>query len=119
MVAATKRSHGWIAAFTLLALWALVFVGVFSIGPVFLPVALFVTLAWLVYVALRYGVRGVLAGLAIVLLYLAYLNIGGPEPACAVHRCHHEWNPGMLTAVGLALGTCSAVTTLVHRRRRT
>lgn len=118
------------------ALWAVAGAGVAlglltapTIGIFVLPAALVLgsLLAWR-------GQRwlagpGVVAGLGLPLLYVGYLNRGGPGTVCAgpsapapveggAGSCMQEWSPWPWIAAGLLLAVAGVVLALAAARRR-
>jgi hypothetical protein len=109
-------------------LWAVVgagaaasLLGALTIGVFLLPVTAVLAglLAWR-------GNRqaagpGILAGLGLIPLYIAYLNRGGPGMVCtgtaAAGSCTQEWSPWPWLAAGLALAGAGAIGSVVASRK--
>ncbi len=91
--------------------WAMVIVGAFSIGIVFIPVAAIATVFLVRKPASRRGIPGLFGGLALPLFYVAYLNRSGPGMVCATTQspsgfsesCGSEGNPCIWLLTGLVL----------------
>ena len=106
------RHIGWFVAWCLVgAAYALAAAGALTIGIFVLPVAIAATVA-LAFVRRSWiGLPGLIAGPALLLGYLAYLNQGGPGEVCvsdAVSQtCTQEYSPWPFVVVGalLAIGS--------------
>src|SRR5437899_173201 len=90
------RGIGWFIAWCLVgAAYALAVAGAFTIGIFVLPVAIVATVALASTRRSRIGLPGLIAGPAVLLGYLVYLNRGGPGDVCvsdAVGRsCTQEY----------------------------
>jgi hypothetical protein len=111
---ATTSSRPW----TYFGLWmlvggayAMVIAGAFTIGIFFIPIAIIATVFLARGQTSRRGVPGLISGLALPVLYVAYRNRGGPGYICttsqgnggAVTSCGSQYNPWLLLAAGLAL----------------
>jgi hypothetical protein len=98
----------WFAAWAAVGiLYAVAVLGVLSIGLLVMPVAVAATVllgrrsdGWV-------GTPGVLSGLAVPLLAVAYLNREGPGEVChstaQTQSCSELWNPWPFVAVAVAL----------------
>ena len=96
---------GWVAVG---AAWSLAGVAVLSVGLLVVPAAVVGTV-----VLARKGPPGssrfgVVTGLGLVPLYVAYLNRAGPGTVCSAiahggHSCLQAWNPWPWVAAGTAL----------------
>ncbi len=101
---------------------ALALLTVLTIGP-FVAVG---TAIWTVALVRRPAARGpaaygALAGPAVVLLYVAWLNRGGPGEVCAADRggvrCQDEWSPWPWLAAGVLFAIASVVLYRLSSRR--
>lgn len=104
--------------------WAMVIVGAFSIGLFFIPVATVATVFLVRKPSSRQGIPGLLAGLALPLFYVAYLNRSGPGIVCTTTQsasgfgqsCGSEENPWYWLLAGLVpLGVGVAIFTISMR----
>ncbi len=104
-----RSSAGWFLAwFGVGALDALAMVGALTIGIFVLPVGIAAT----VFLATRRdasdGIGGLISGLGLPVLYIAYLNRDGPGTICRTYpgggsSCVEEWSPWPWFAIGMAL----------------
>lgn len=92
------------------ALWLLVgalgglgVLSLLTIGPILLLAAGAVTVLCTVLRLLNRSVTALPAGLAVPVLYLAWLNRGGPGDVCDPNGCTGEWSPWPFVAVGVIL----------------
>ena len=96
-------------------------VAILSVGPFILAgtALLAAALAW--RADRRLAAPGLLAGLALVPLYVGYLNRGGPGEVCTAtassQTCTQEMAPWPWLAIGLALAAAGAWLALRSRRR--
>jgi hypothetical protein len=108
--------------------WALVGGGYALALATLLSIGVFVlalTLAATVLLASRrgsvVGLPGALSGPALPLLWIAYLNRGGPGTVCSgtaeSSSCTDEWNPWLFLGPGVLLLIAGVVLFLVVRRR--
>lgn len=112
----------WFTAWLLVgAGYALSFIGIASIGLFVLPLPV---LATLLLVRRRQAIRGLpglISGLAVPVLYVAYLNRAGPGTICTTvtggQECNDEWSPWPWLAVGVIL-LGLGVAAFVDRQRR-
>lgn len=121
-VPAARRPGLWFAAWALVgATYAVVILGVLTIGLFVLPVSLAATLL----LARRRGAPssgwGALSGLGLPLLYVAWLNRDGPGEVCRAiggqgQSCTQELSPWPWVAAGTALVVAGIVAYLVCRR---
>jgi hypothetical protein len=123
-----RRSWGWFGAWSLVgAAYAVGFVEILSIGIFVLPVAIIGTVLLVRLPASWRGVPGLVAGLGIPLLYVAYLNRGYGRPTCltsgsatpqhgVVYQCTQTLDPWPWLAAGLVL-VVAGVVVLVARSR--
>jgi hypothetical protein len=96
-------------------------VGIASIGLFVLPLPVLATVLLVRRQPATSGLPGLISGLGVPLLYVAYLNRAGPGTICTPvtggQECTDEWNPWPWLAFGvilLALG----VAVFVGRQRR-
>ena len=93
------------------AAYAMVIAGAFTIGILFIPVAIVATIFLARGRTSRRGVPGLICGLALPVIFVAYLNRGGPGYVCttspgtggSVTSCGSQYNPWLLLAIGMAL----------------
>jgi hypothetical protein len=91
--------------------YAMVIAGAFTIGIFFIPIAIIATIFLVRGPSSRQGTPGLIAGLALPVLYVAYLNRSGPGYVCttspgtdgSVTSCGSQYNPWLLLAAGMAL----------------
>ncbi len=120
--AAGQRDWVWFAAWLAVgAGYTLSLLGAASIGLFLLPLTVLATipLAW--KERARSGLPGLIAGLGIPLLYVAYLNRSGPGMICAAlpgdgQGCTDEWSPWPWLAAGLILFALGAAVFIARRR---
>jgi len=128
-VALTKRqSWGWFGAWLPAgAAYAVGLVGIMSIGIFVLPVAIIGTVLLARHPASVRGVPGLVPGLGLPLLYVAYLNRGYGGPACqtsgsatplqkVAYQCTQALNPWPWLAAGLLLIAAGLVVFVVRSR---
>ncbi len=101
-----KSDWGWFAAWVVVG--AMVAFGLLSfVGLFVLPVAVLATLALTRNPASLSWVRGLVAGLGLPLLYIAYINRNGPGDVCrstqTSNTCTSETSPWPWLAIGLVL----------------
>ncbi|MFZ2058677.1 MAG: hypothetical protein WAV54_14830 [Acidimicrobiales bacterium] len=122
-LAVQHRAWGWFAAWTLVgATWSLALIGIASIGLLVLPAAVGAT----VVVALRApssnGLAGLVTGLGLPALWVAYLNRSGPGNVCTsghgVESCIQALDPWPWLGVTVVLVTAGIAIFLVHGPRR-
>jgi hypothetical protein len=111
----------WFTAWLLVgAGFALSLIGIASIGLFVLPLPVLAT-ALLVRQYATSGLPGLISGLAVPLLYVAYLNRAGPGTICTTvtggHECNDEWSPWPWLAVGVILFVLG-VAVFIDRQRR-
>ena len=93
------------------AAYAMVFLGAFSIGLFFIPVAIIATVLLVRRPSLSRGLPGLFGGIGLPLLYVAYLNRGGPGMVCTPTQspygvgqsCTQESSPWLWLMPGLFL----------------
>ncbi|WP_371671943.1 hypothetical protein OG985_32600 [Streptomyces sp. NBC_00289] len=122
--ACESSSRPWFLAW--LAIGAAAGLGVLTI-PTIGPYVLLISVAAALGVATRRrsaaGLPGLLSGVGLPLLYVAYLNRHGPGTVCTTtatgQSCVDEWSPWLWLAAGGALLLAGAVwSTATDRRRR-
>ena len=122
-LAVQHRSWGWFAAWTLVgATWSLTLIGIASIGLFVLPAAVGAT----VVVALRApsssGLPGLVTGLGLPPLWVAYLNRSGPGNVCTsshgVETCVQALDPWPWLGATIVLVTAGIAIFLAHGPRR-
>ena len=119
----TSPQLGWgrFAAWLLLGVgYSFAVLGAMTIGVLILPVVIVGTL--LVRPRAKGGTPGLLSGLGLPPLYVAFLNRDGPGTVCASlpgggQRCADEWSPWPWLVVGIAL-VVSGVLVFRSRRKR-
>ena len=110
------------------AAWAAVGAGALTGVLTVLTIGIFVLVATAGLAALlarradvRLAVPGILAGAGLLLLYVGYLNRGGPGMVCtttgAAQSCTQEMNPWPWMAVGVCVAAAGAGLYLLLRRR--
>ncbi|WP_037569332.1 hypothetical protein [Phaeacidiphilus oryzae] len=117
------RLRGWpqFAAWVVVgAAWVTGLLGVLSIGLLVLPLAALGT-ALLLWRRATAGAPGALSGAGLALLYVAYLNRGGPGTVCTATAggtdCLDEWSPWPWLAAGVAVAVAGAVLFVTLRAR--
>lgn len=109
------------------AAYAMVFLGAFAIGLFFIPVVIIATVLLVRRPSLSRGLPGLFGGLGLPLLYVAYLNRGGPGMVCTPTRspygvgqsCTQESNPWLWLMPGLLLIIVGVVVFMVTARSST
>jgi len=123
-----RRSWGWFGAWWLVgAAYAVGFVEILSIGVFVFPVAIIGTVLLARLPASLRGVPGLIAGLGLPLLYVAYLNRGHGGPACSTtgtvaphtlaYQCTQALDPWPWLIAGLLLVAAGVVVFVVRSRR--
>ena len=118
---ALREWAGFVAWLVIGAAYAVSFLAIFTVGPFIVPVALVMTvLLWRKRRADR-ELLGLVSGLALPLLYVAYLNRDGPGTVCTTGRdgsqsCIDEWSPWPWLAVGVLLLLAGAAAFVAARR---
>jgi hypothetical protein len=101
--------------------YGLSLIGIASIGLFVLPVPVLATVLLVRRQHATSGLPGLISGLAIPLLYVAYLNRAGPGTICTTvtggQQCNDEWSPGPWLAVGVILFVLG-VGVFIGRQRR-
>jgi hypothetical protein len=114
------RLLGWTLVGAALAIGIL---GALSIGIFLLPVAIAVGVLLLVRPEPGRGATGLLCGIGLPLLLVAYLNRDGPGTVCTAtsgggQSCTDEWAPWPWLAIGLLLITAGLATFALSEARR-
>lgn len=114
-----KRRWSWFAAWAIVgAGWGLGLLGIATIGVFVLPVALVATVVLATRPGAATGLPGVVSGLGLPVLYVAYLNRGGPGTVCTStptsQTCSETSNPWLWLGTALVL---VAIGVLVWIRR--
>lgn len=112
----------WFTAWLLVgAGYAVSLVGVASIGLFVLPLPVLGTVLLARRQHASSGLPGLISGLAVPLLYVAYLNRAGPGTICTTvtggQECNDQWSPWPWLAVGVIL-LVLGVATFIGRQRR-
>jgi hypothetical protein len=112
----------WFTAWLLVgAGYALSLVGIASIGLFILPLPVLATVLLIRRQPTTSGLPGLISGLGVPLLYVAYLNRAGPGTICTTvtggQECNDEWSPWPWLAVGVIL-LILGVAAFVGRQRR-
>jgi hypothetical protein len=109
-VADRRGMPGWAAFglwFTVGAVVSLGILAALSIGFVMLPVGLIGAAALAMRSSTRRGVLGVVSGLGVPLMYVAFLNRDGPGTSCHAANggvdCAERWSPWPWLGLGSAL----------------
>jgi hypothetical protein len=99
-----RRFLGWVLVG---GSWAFVVASAMTIGIFLLPLAVLLTVVVARWDRSRDGLPGLIAGLGLPLLYIAYLNREGPGTVCHSSAtsisCTDEWSPWPFLAFGVAL----------------
>lgn len=104
----SRRPWVWFTAWLLVGVgYAVSFIGIASIGLLVLPFPVLATLLLVRRWHATSGLPGLISGLALPVLYVAYLNRGGPGNICTAvtggQSCIQEWSPWPWVAVGVFL----------------
>ncbi|WNM29031.1 hypothetical protein RKE30_00720 [Streptomyces sp. Li-HN-5-11] len=103
------------------ALGSLGLLSILTIGAYLLPVAVVAAGLLATRRGSRAGLAGVLSGLGVPLLYVAFLNRGGPGSVCTTtatgQSCADEYNPWLWLAAGVALLLAGVVLGVVRQHR--
>ena len=125
LMARTARSGwGWFVAwFALGVMWVLTALGAFTIGIFVLPIAVGGTILLATRRHAGDGIAGVISGLGVPLLYVAFLNRHGPGTICTTSHnggqsCVDELNAWPWFAFGLVLVALGAVVFVASGSRR-
>ncbi|MER5603847.1 hypothetical protein [Streptomyces sp. NPDC002265] len=109
---------GW---FVVGALGSLGLLTVLTVGPYLLPVAIAAAVLLAVRRGSSAGLPGLVSGLGVPLLYVAFLNRDGPGNVCTAtasgESCVDEFDPWPWLAAGTVLFLAGIVLALLLRRR--
>lgn len=104
--AARARLPSFVAWVAVGAGYAFGVLAILSIGVFVLSVAVVATIVLVSRPLGRAGVAGLVSGLGLPLLYVAFLNRAGPGTVCTAtatsRTCSDEWNPWTWLVVGIA-----------------
>jgi hypothetical protein len=119
---ASQRSWPWFFAwFVLGAGYALSVLGALTIGVFILPFVVAGTIVVVRRSGSREGAAGLISGLALPLLYVAYLNRDGPGTVCTSsaggQSCTEEMNPWPWLALAAVLVIIGLLAFQISRRR--
>jgi hypothetical protein len=112
----------WFTAWLLVgAGYAVSLVGIASIGLFVVPLPVLATVLLVRRQHATSGLPGLISGLGVPLLYVAYLNRAGPGTICTTvtggQECNDEWSPWPWLTVGVIL-LVLGVAAFVGRQRR-
>ena len=112
----------WFTAWLLVgAGFAVGLIGIASIGLFVLPLVVLATVLLVRRQHAPSGLPGLISGLAIPLLYVAYLNRAGPGSICTTvtggQECNDEWSPWPWLALGVMLFVLGVVVFIDRQRR--
>lgn len=119
MDARTRTGIPWFFAWAAVgAGYAFGVLAILSIGIFVLAITVVVTVFLAREPRARSGLTGFISGLGLPLLYVAFLNRGGPGTVCAGQSCTEEWSPWPWLLIGsLLVVVGAALFTVVARRR--
>lgn len=103
-----RRRRAWFAGWVIIgAGWGLGLLAIATIGIFVLPIVLVATAALVTRPGAAAGLLGLVSGLGLPLLYVAYLNRDGPGRIChstpTSQTCTEQSNPWLWLAAGLLL----------------
>lgn len=102
------------------ASWVVSVLGAFSTGVFSLPVAIGLTALLATRRTSSVGLPGIISGAGLPLLYVAYLNRGGPGNVCTTFRggqsCTQEWSPWPWVGIGSVLVVAGVVAFVISTR---
>jgi hypothetical protein len=118
----SRLPWAWFTAWLLVgAGYAVSLVGIASIGLFVLPLPVLATVLLVRRQTATRGLPGLISGLGVPLLYVAYVNRAGPGTICTAvtggQECNDEWSPWPWLAVGVIL-LVLGVAAFVGRQRR-
>jgi hypothetical protein len=125
--ALTGLRWAWFAAWLIIgAGYALSLLGAASIGLLVLPLPVLATILLARRQQASSGLPGLISGLGVPLLYVAYLNRAGPGTICTTitgggQECTDEWSPWPWLAAAvilLGLGLAAFIARQRHRHRQ-
>jgi protein-S-isoprenylcysteine O-methyltransferase Ste14 len=76
---------------------------ILSIGVFVLAITIVATVFLARSSAARAGLAGIVSGIGVPLLYVAFLNRSGPGVVCTGRSCTDEWSPWPWLLIGAAL----------------
>jgi MYXO-CTERM domain-containing protein len=120
--ALTGPRWAWFAAWLVIgAGYALSLLGAASIGLFMLPLPVLATILLARRQHANAGLPGLISGLGIPLLYVAYLNRAGPGTICTMitgggQDCTDEWSPWPWLAAGVVLLVLGAAAFIARQR---
>jgi heme exporter protein D len=119
-----SSSWPWFCAwFAVGALGSLALLAILTIGVYLLPLALLAAGLLATRRGSSAGLPGLVSGLGVPLLYVAFLNRGGPGNVCTTtstsQSCVDEYNPWMWLAAGMIFLLAGIVLGAVRQRRAT
>lgn len=124
---AVHRSWALFLAWSFVGLaFAMVFLGAFSIGIFFVPIVIISSILLARRPDSRRGLPGLIAGLGLPLLYVAFLNRDGPGTVCSAtsnalgvgQNCAQQGNPWLWLIGALVLIAAGIATFLIASRSR-
>ncbi len=112
----------WFTAWMLVgAGYALSFIGIASVGLFLIPLPVLATVLLARRRQASGGLPGLISGLAVPVLYVAYLNRAGPGTICTAvaggQECDGEWSPWPWLAVGVILFVLGVAAFIGWQRR--
>jgi hypothetical protein len=119
------RAFGWFLAWSAVGgAYAMVLAGALTIGICFLPVAVIATILLARTRRSFPGLVGLIAGPGLLLVYIGYLNRGGPGLGCVTNGggdqvCTQRYSPWPFLVIGLVLmlGSVALFSLIQHRTR--
>ncbi|MET9908710.1 hypothetical protein ABZZ74_18160 [Streptomyces sp. NPDC006476] len=119
-----SSSRPWFCAwFVVGALGSLALLAILTIGVYLLPLALLTAGLLATRRGSSAGLPGLVSGLGVPLLYVAFLNRGGPGNVCTTtstsQSCVDEYNPWVWLAAGVIFLLAGIVLGAVRQRRAT
>jgi hypothetical protein len=122
IVASSGRTSRWVWFAAWLVVGAAFASGFLSFAGLFvLPIAILLTILLARTRSSALGLPGLVAGLGLPLLYIAYINREGPGNVCrtsaTAHTCTEEWSPWPWLLVGMILLIAGFGIAVVRQRR--
>jgi hypothetical protein len=114
----------WFAAWLIIGVgYTLSLLGAASIGLLVLPLPVLATILLARRQHAHNGLPGLISGLGIPLLYVAYLNRAGPGTICTAitggQDCNDEWSPWPWLAAGVILLVLGLAAFIARQRHQT